>query len=162
MMGGPPPHIIPPPARPHPMGDSHMSYGAPPPMDTQSHAVQGRWEEATAANGDKYYWHTITKETSWTDPRAPVAPPVAPPAPPAPAPSTSQWEVAMDEHGDKYYWNTVTGATQWEPPPGFVEKRPPAPGPTATARFQQQPRQYAPMAKGPGPSPGMRGIQRLG
>lgn len=87
---------------------------------------EGRWEEARDEHGDVYYWHTITKETRWKDPKMQASlsqqQPLSAPSPIVPQATSSEWEAVVDAKGETYYWNTVTGVTQWDPPAGFSER----------------------------------------
>lgn len=99
---------------------------ASPPNGWQAHTDQD--------SGKVFYFHPLTRQTTWSDPRNPPSPPVRDMdqsrkteggqlTSPSPlfSPTSSQgsfgWERLMDEvSGRFYYYNPTSGATSWTPP----------------------------------------------
>ena len=129
--------------------DSTGAAAAPEPI----HAPDGStWEPFFDADGIAYYFiNSVTGESSWDPPGAPVtffslpgstpaaglstARPVSTPAAasgaPAPvrAPDGSTWEPQYDEgQGAYYYMNSVTGEASWQPPDATEAPAPVASG----------------------------------
>jgi outer membrane protein assembly factor BamB len=77
-------------------------------------------------DGDKYYYHEETGETSWEHPALMAGAQAA--AQPAPAAAAKVdvagaaevlprgWAIAYDDDGDKYYYNEDSGVTSWVRP----------------------------------------------
>merc|ERR1719230_1181831 len=89
------------------------------------------------ATGKPYYFHPVTKETSWTRPWLAPPPPRPPPPGPPPPGSTggalpSGWQQHMDQAtGKQYYFHSVTKETTWtRPAPAPPPPPPPAMQPT--------------------------------
>jgi len=57
------------------------------------------WEEYKTEDGEKYFYNTITKKSSWEDPFKM---------------QNSDWKAYYDEDGEVYYYNTKNGETTWE------------------------------------------------
>jgi hypothetical protein len=63
-----------------------------------------------AAGNRKYYYNTVTRETSWTDPRGGAGT------------TDGEWKERSDPQTNKiYYFNTATRETSWTKPEGFKE-----------------------------------------
>jgi len=60
------------------------------------------WEEYKTEEGEKYFYNTVTKKSTWEDPFIKV--------------EGSIWKAYYDEDGEIYYYNTKTGDTGWEIP----------------------------------------------
>jgi len=58
------------------------------------------WEEYTTEDGEKYFYNTVTKKSSWEDPFLKM--------------QNSDWKAYYDEDGELYYYNTKNGETTWE------------------------------------------------
>lgn len=79
------------------------------------------WKVATAGDGRQYYYHEVTKQTSWEKP-ADYDEQAASDALKASAEAASQgiWrEAKRPADGRTYYYNTATNATTWEKPASF-------------------------------------------
>ncbi|XP_036408555.1 rho GTPase-activating protein 27-like [Megalops cyprinoides] len=90
------------------------------------------WEVHTdQESGQEYYYHPATGQSTWDNPRSPLADPESPlearssPSPvhsPSPSPSVpssggSDWERLLDEaSGRHYFYNHVSRETSWVPP----------------------------------------------
>ena len=67
------------------------------------------WKDAKAPDGRTYYFHTETKETTWTRPAAALAAPAA-----ADPPLPAGWKQAKAADGRTYYYYLPEGKrTQW-------------------------------------------------
>ena len=67
------------------------------------------WKQAKAPDGRTYYFHTETKETTWTRPAAALAAPAA-----ADPPLPAGWKQAKAADGRTYYYYLPEGKrTQW-------------------------------------------------
>jgi len=76
-----------------------MSAAPPPP------ALPAGWTVASAADGQQYFYNTLTGETSWESP-AVAAPPLR-----------AGWEeVRNPADGSVYFYNATTGQSTWERP----------------------------------------------
>jgi hypothetical protein len=73
------------------------------------------WERVADADGDLYFNHTGTAETTWDTPEEVTAAEAAQVAV-AGSIAGTVWEKVADEDGDLYYNNTVTGETTWDTP----------------------------------------------
>ncbi|XP_074552817.1 rho GTPase-activating protein 27-like [Halichoeres trimaculatus] len=129
----PPPEHAPAIPDPTPLSSASSSSGmispaspASPPNGWQAHTDQD--------SGKVFYFHPLTRQTTWSDPRNPPSPPVRDMdqsrkseggqlTSPSPifSPTSSQgscgWERLMDEvSGRFYYYNPTSGATSWTPP----------------------------------------------
>jgi len=58
-----------------------------------------RWKEAVAPDGRKYYFNSVTKQTSWDKPIM-----------------NTEWKEATTADGKQYYYNAKTKETRWEKP----------------------------------------------
>ncbi|KAK2894330.1 rho GTPase-activating protein 27-like isoform X2 [Channa argus] len=69
------------------------------------------WQVHTDQDSGKvFYYHPVTKHTTWSDPRSPPAGDMDPS-------SQGSWEQLVDEvSGRFYYYNPTTRATFWAPP----------------------------------------------
>lgn len=67
------------------------------------------WYELKDAEGDCFYFHELTGETTWTKPKALPLPP--------------NWTTAVDSDGDTYWVNVVTGESSWFPPDAEKERK---------------------------------------
>lgn len=82
------------------------------------------WKVAIAGDGRQYYYHEITKQTSWEKPadfdeQAAGNPVAAQPA------GTGVWKEATNAaDGRTYYYNTVTSETTWERPASLQTQTP--------------------------------------
>ncbi|XP_067472077.1 rho GTPase-activating protein 27-like isoform X1 [Thunnus thynnus] len=104
-------------------------------------------------SGKQFYYHPVTRQTTWSDPRSPPPPPAADVdqskgregghlASPSPllSPASSQgscgWEQLVDEaSGRFYYYNPTSGATSWTAPEPLSPPSPsPLPASTAGSR----------------------------
>uniref|UniRef100_A0A3Q3GTP7 Rho GTPase activating protein 27, like n=1 Tax=Labrus bergylta TaxID=56723 RepID=A0A3Q3GTP7_9LABR len=93
------------------------------------------WQEYTDKDtGKVFYFHPVTRQTTWSDPRSPPSPPardmdqsrrsegeqLASPSPlfsPASSQGSCGWEQLVDEvSGRFYYYNPTSGATSWTAP----------------------------------------------
>lgn len=78
------------------------------------------WREADAPDGRKYYYHTVTQQTTWEKPADFGGPNGSAASPVAALPaSAGEWKEAQAGDGRTYYYNTVTNATSWERPAGL-------------------------------------------
>ncbi|XP_071320072.1 rho GTPase-activating protein 27-like isoform X2 [Trachinotus anak] len=96
---------------------------------------QDEWQVHTDQDSGKvYYYHPVTRQSTWSDPRSPPAPPtgdmdqskgreggqLASPSPllsPASSQGSCGWEQLVDEvSGRFYYYNPTTRATSWTAP----------------------------------------------
>lgn len=69
----------------------------------------GPWQETRAPDGRTYYYHTITKETTWTKPVDLMTPVEK-------ALSAQPWKEYSTQDGRKYYSNSETKQTVWDMP----------------------------------------------
>jgi hypothetical protein len=60
------------------------------------------WEVYTTDSGEKYFYNTITKKSSWEDPFLKK--------------KDSQWHAYYDENGEIYYFNSVSKECSWNTP----------------------------------------------
>ncbi|KAM9783670.1 rho GTPase-activating protein 12 [Syngnathus typhle] len=77
-------------------------------------------------SGRVFYFHPLTRQSTWTQPRSPSPNPSSPmslsPVPSSLSPTPSQsgcemWEQLTDQNsGRLYYYNPVSGATSWNAP----------------------------------------------
>jgi len=58
------------------------------------------WEEYRTEDGEKYFYNTVTKKSTWEDPFLKM--------------QNSDWKAYYDEEGEVYYYNTKTKETSWE------------------------------------------------
>ncbi|XP_060946897.1 rho GTPase-activating protein 27 isoform X1 [Limanda limanda] len=118
--------IPPPPTEPAPFPTGHTPSSVSSP-DIKSPAspvsLQDEWQVHTDHDsGRMFYFHPVTRQTTWTDPHSPTAPPaaLASPSPllsPASSQDSSCWEQLLDEaSGRFYYFNPFTRATSWTAP----------------------------------------------
>ncbi|XP_068458052.1 rho GTPase-activating protein 27 isoform X2 [Clinocottus analis] len=102
-------------------------------------------------SGKEFYFHPVTRQTTWSDPRGPAPPPYVdldrsrgseggPPSPllsPASSQGSAGWEQLVDQvSGRFYYHNPASGATSWAAPEPLA---PSPPGPTASRRSDDGP-----------------------
>ena len=72
------------------------------------------------STGGKYYYNSVTQETSWTNPNLSADDPAA-------------WQEAVDESsGQTYYYNCVSQVTSWDRP-AVLDKPVTAAAPTTKA-----------------------------
>ncbi|XP_078100998.1 LOW QUALITY PROTEIN: rho GTPase-activating protein 27-like [Sander vitreus] len=108
---------------------------------------QDGWQVHTDQDSGKvFYFHPVSKQTTWSNPRGPTPPPSADmdrsrgcsPSPlvsPASSQGSCVWEQLVDEvSGRFYYYNPASGATSWDAPespspPGSTTNRKPSEGP---------------------------------
>ncbi|XP_054615009.1 rho GTPase-activating protein 27 [Dunckerocampus dactyliophorus] len=130
---GPPTIEAPPTYAPPPLSDSTPSTtdytpSAPHLMSPASPlSPQDGWQVYTDQDSGKvFYFHPITRQTTWSDPRGPQPSSPADSDPPegllSPASSQascgSPWEQVLDPtSGRFYYYNPTSGATSWTAPP---------------------------------------------
>ena len=62
--------------------------------------ASGAWTEATTPDGERYWYHTTSRESSWTDP----------------ARTDEAWARSRTPEGYEFWYHTASGATSWEPP----------------------------------------------
>jgi hypothetical protein len=74
--------------------------------DTPSGESTSPWQIFTTETGEKYFYNSITGESSWEDPWLKV----------------EEWKAFYDEEGELYYYNTKTGQTSWEAPAEVKKK----------------------------------------
>lgn len=74
----------------------------------------GQWQEARAPDGRTYFFHTATKETTWTKPAELLTPLEK-------ALAAQPWKEYSTPEGRKYYSNTETKQTVWEMPAQYRE-----------------------------------------
>ncbi|XP_061761769.1 rho GTPase-activating protein 27-like isoform X2 [Nerophis ophidion] len=90
----------------------------PPPVRTQD-----GWQVHTdQESGKVFYFHPVTLQTTWSDPREPCPPSPADSDPPggllSPLSPQELWEQLLDQtSGRFYYYNPTSGATSWTAPP---------------------------------------------
>ena len=65
-----------------------------------SRQAAGEWVKSSTPEGDAYWYHTATMESSWTDPNAAGDP---------------DWASGYTPEGYQYWYNTKTGETSWDP-----------------------------------------------
>lgn len=111
------------------------------------------WKEAIAPDGRKYYYDSVTQQTTWTKP-ADFDDSASAPAQAAPQSAAPLWKEATNPaDGRKYYYNTATGATTWDKPAELQQQAAPINGThdTSEQRFDRRDRlrDDAP-ARGPG------------
>ncbi|KAF2722759.1 hypothetical protein K431DRAFT_302309 [Polychaeton citri CBS 116435] len=73
------------------------------------------WKEATAPDGRKYWYHSVTKKTTWEKPADAEQEPAV-----NDAEVDSAWKEAKAQDGKSYYYNSITNKTTWEPPEAFL------------------------------------------
>ncbi|KAM9345722.1 rho GTPase-activating protein 27-like [Symphorus nematophorus] len=120
---------------------------------------QDGWQVHTDQDSGKpFYFHPVTKQTTWSDPRGPPPPPArdvdrsrgggdggqrgtSPVAPQGSGQGSCVWEQLVDEvSGRFYYYDPTSGATSWvapEPPSPSSPASPP--GSTASRRNDDGP-----------------------
>ncbi|XP_070778596.1 rho GTPase-activating protein 27 [Enoplosus armatus] len=115
------------------------------------------WQVHTDQDSGKvFYYHPVTRQTTWSDPRCPPTPPardmdqsrgseggqLTSPSPllsPASSQGSCGWEQLVDEvSGRFYYYNPTSGATSWAAPESLSPSSPP-PGSTANRRHDDGP-----------------------
>ncbi|XP_070836785.1 rho GTPase-activating protein 27 isoform X2 [Chaetodon trifascialis] len=118
---------------------------------------QDGWQVHTDQDtGKVFYFHPVTRQTTWSDPHHPAPPPsrdmdrsrgseggqLASPSPllsPASSQGCCVWEQLVDEvSGRFYYYNPNSGATSWDAPEPLSPSSSP-PGPTASRRHEDGP-----------------------
>ena len=89
------------------------------------------WEEIADEEGNKYYYNSVTGESSWEKPLSllraamafqtgtPHAQTAAPMVDEANTPADLEWEQVNDEEGNQYYYNSSTGESRWDVPRGM-------------------------------------------
>ena len=75
------------------------------------------WEAVSDADGNTYYFNTVSGTTSWDWPTE--AADADSSAGPNAATDPAAWTEQRTEAGDVYYYNEQTGETSWEQPVGF-------------------------------------------
>ncbi|PAV65187.1 hypothetical protein WR25_14516 [Diploscapter pachys] len=85
---------------------------------SRSTMIDAQWCEARTADGRVYYYHKLTRETSWTKPDGAKTPQERASSTPS---SSTIWKRFTSPEGRSYYYNMVTKVTTWEKPEGFVE-----------------------------------------
>ncbi|XP_051905870.1 rho GTPase-activating protein 27 [Hippocampus zosterae] len=90
--------------------------------------TQQGWQMHTdKESGRVFYFHPLTRQSTWSHPRSPSPQPSSPPvsslvpsaSSPTPSPQSGCeiWEQLMDQNsGRLYYYNPVSGATSWNAP----------------------------------------------
>ncbi|XP_061906408.1 rho GTPase-activating protein 27-like isoform X2 [Entelurus aequoreus] len=88
--------------------------------------TQDGWQVHTdQESGKVFYFHPVTLQTTWSDPREPCPPSPADSDPPGgllspPSPQQELWEQLLDQtSGRFYYYNPTSGATSWTAPPSL-------------------------------------------
>ena len=71
----------------------------------------GQWSEIQDADGNVYYYHLETGETSWTKPGEETGE-----SPDVDVVRHGDWIQHQDENGNFYWYNEVSGASAWELP----------------------------------------------
>ena len=100
---------------------------SPKPADVAAVAVEGPvagtpWERVADEDGDLYFNHTGTGETTWDTPEEVIAAEAAQVNVAVAGSITGTvWERVADEDGDLYYNNTLTGETTWDAPEEVLE-----------------------------------------
>jgi hypothetical protein len=102
---------------------------APTAVASESSAADSSWGEYFDGDGNKYYYNTVTAETSWDPPPGFKREPIEAAEPTSVATAASQqpeaatsteaddWSTELyAETGQYYYFNKRTGLTQWEMP----------------------------------------------
>jgi hypothetical protein len=74
------------------------------------------WEEATSADGRKYFFNTKTLVTSWERPGGETDAPLQKSSSFPSIPSSSDWDTHVTPEGRKYYSNKLTKEVTWEKP----------------------------------------------
>uniref|UniRef100_UPI0037E9004C rho GTPase-activating protein 27-like isoform X2 n=1 Tax=Semicossyphus pulcher TaxID=241346 RepID=UPI0037E9004C len=117
------------------------------------------WQVHTDQDSGKvFYFHPLTRQTTWSDPRSPPSPPsrdmdqsrrseggqLTSPSPlfsPTSSQGSCGWEQLVDDvTGRFYYYNPTSGATSWTPPDPLSPSSPsPPPGSTANKRQDEGP-----------------------
>lgn len=131
------PSSPPPGPAPSPPGPSPMMMSPASPLSPQD-----GWQVHTDQDsGKEFYFHPVTRQTTWTDPRSPPSPPprdmdrstgsgggqLTSPLP-SPASSQDSWEQLLDEaSGRFYYYNPTSGTTSWSAPGPLGPSSPPGP-----------------------------------
>ncbi|CZT22731.1 related to U1 snRNP protein [Ramularia collo-cygni] len=78
------------------------------------------WGATKMPDGRTYYWHKVTKETTWAKPEGFVDEPATPaPAAALAASNPAAWTETKTADGRSYYYNRVSRETSWEKPEGF-------------------------------------------
>ncbi|WPG99480.1 Hypothetical protein R9X50_00229500 [Acrodontium crateriforme] len=80
------------------------------------------WAEAKAPDGRTYYYHSVTKQTSWTKPDDFDGPATPAAVTADQAAIDAAWKATNTAEGKTYYYNAVTRETTWETPKGFVKE----------------------------------------
>ncbi|XP_039972479.1 rho GTPase-activating protein 27-like isoform X2 [Xiphias gladius] len=155
--------IPPPPTDPAPSAIDHT----PSPSASSSGRIspasplspQDEWQVHTDQHSGKvFYYHPLTRQTTWSDPRSPPPPPagdmdqskgteggqLTSPSPllsPASSQGSCGWEQLVDEvSGRFYYYNRSTRATSWTAPELLSPSSPsPPPGSTADRKHDDGP-----------------------
>eukprot|EP01119_Soliformovum_irregulare_P010580 TRINITY_DN2613_c0_g1_i1.p1 TRINITY_DN2613_c0_g1~~TRINITY_DN2613_c0_g1_i1.p1 ORF type:complete len:725 (+),score=162.52 TRINITY_DN2613_c0_g1_i1:188-2362(+) len=63
------------------------------------------WQTYSNDDGEKYFYNTITKKSTWEDPYLTF--------------DNQDWKAYYDEDGEVYYYNILTQQCQWDPPEGY-------------------------------------------
>ncbi|XP_069381533.1 rho GTPase-activating protein 27 isoform X2 [Paralichthys olivaceus] len=119
--------IPPPPTEPAPFPTGHTPSSSVSSSDIIRPASpispQDEWQVHTDNDSGKmFYFHPVTRQTTWTDPNSSTAPPAALASPsqllsPASSQGSCCWEQLLDEaSGRFYYFNLTTRATSWTAP----------------------------------------------
>jgi WW domain len=90
-------------------GASGGPSGAKPDKAKTNAGLPPYWHELKDAEGDAFYFHELTGETTWTKPK--------------PLPLPPNWTTGVDSDGDTYWVNVVTGESSWFPPDAEKEKK---------------------------------------
>lgn len=92
------------------------------------------WGATQMPDGRTYYWHKVTKETTWVKPEGFVDEPATPaPVAAAAANNPANWSEAKTADGRSYYYNRITKVTSWEKPEGFQAPQTERPAPDFVA-----------------------------